>query len=311
MNIVLTGASGFLGSEIVGDLVQVEAVHLTAQGRCEKRLLALADRFSDCRRKLSLQRSDVREPAPLPDRADVILHAAALRSPSSADPDELYDTNVEGTKRLLEAGLAMGCRRFVLISTQAVYGTDGAPWSEDAPVCPKTPYAISKREAEKVVLEADGLEIVVLRLSRLYGVTPLVRWGEIPGRLARDAGRGEPLNIYGTGEQRFDLVHVRDAARAVTRAALGPLNRDKSLYNVGGGGSYTINEICQQIAELAREHGLPPVVVRRDPAHPDGTYRHLELRVDKIRHDMNWEPRVSLRQAMEEYIACVAQTRVM
>ena len=311
MNIVLTGASGFLGSEIVAEMVPAEAAHVTARGRCEKRLSALGDRFSDCRTKLSLERSDVREPAPLPDRVDIIIHAAALRSPSREAPNELYDINVEGTKRMIESGLAAGCRRFVLISTQAVYGTDGAPWSEDAAVCPETPYAISKREAEKVVLTADGLQAVVLRLSRLYGVTPLVRWSEIPGRLARDAALGEPLIIFGTGEQRFDLVHVRDAARAVTRAALRPLNCEKSIYNVGGGGSHTINEIYQQVEELAREYGLPSVVIRRNSAHAGGTYRHLELRIDKIRHDMEWKPQVSLRQGIEEYIACVAQTRVM
>ncbi|MBN1857936.1 NAD(P)-dependent oxidoreductase [Candidatus Bipolaricaulota bacterium] len=311
MKIVLTGATGFLGAEVLAELLRFESIRVTACGRDRERLAALEDRFAHRAEKLSLQQSDLQDPSPVQGHVDVIVHAAAVRAPACTHPDTLVDTNVEGTRRLLEWGRDAGCARFVFVSTQAVYGTEGAPWSESSPVCPVTPYAISKRDAEELVLGTEGLESVVLRLARLYGVAPGVRWSELPGRVAQAVGRGEPLVVYGTGEQRFDLLHVRDAVRAVSSAALRPLPTDKIIYNVGGGRSHSINEFYQQVAELAQAYGLPPAVIRRDSAHPDGAHRHLELNVEKIRRELGWTPGFSLREGIEEYISYVAQKRLM
>ena len=306
MNIVLTGATGYLGAETLAELLRLEPVRVTACGRDEERLAALKTRFAHRAEKLNLQQSDLQNPSPFQGHVDVIVHAAALRSPVFEDADKLYDTNVAGTRRILELGRNAGCRRFIYVSTQAVYGTAGAPWSESSPVRPETPYAISKRDAEKLILGAEGTESVVLRLARLYGVAPGMRWGELPGRLAQAVVQGEPLPVYGTGEQRFDLLHVRDAARAIACTVLARLSGNASVYNVGGGRSVSINELCEQFERLAKQRGLPRVILHRDAAHPDGGYRHLELRVEKIRQEIGWQPAVPLCEGIKEYLTRVA-----
>ena len=309
MKVLLTGATGYLGVEVLAELLEHEIVTVVAWGRDRKRIEILRRRFASDAARLNLQVQDLLEPFPRTGDVDAIIHAAALRPPwIDEDPEAMGEVNLEATRRIAQLAVDTGCRRLVYVSSQSVYGTEGAPWTETAPLRPETPYARSKCEGEREILRTVPHEAVsILRLSRLYGVSPFVRWNELPGLFARAVSRGEPLSIHGSGDQRFDLIHVRDAAAAVVRTTLDTAGPAPRIVNVGGGRSISLNELCEAFTSLASDRGLPSVRVLRDPKHPAGRMRHLELDITTIQQELGWRPRVSLLEGLEGYLSAALE----
>src|SRR5450759_797484 len=184
---------------------------------------------------------------------DVIVHMAALLHASqAAGPDrEAYRrTNVQGTREMVVAGLGAGICRFVLFSTIAVYGTGrGELWDERSPVRPQTPYAMTKAEAEEVVLNArgaDGAPLgVVLRIGAVYGPNLKGNYRRLVRALA--ARRFVPV---GPGANRRALIYDRDVAEGALLAATHPAAAGR-VYNLSDGEDYALSDIIDAIC-----HGL-------------------------------------------------------
>jgi nucleoside-diphosphate-sugar epimerase len=195
---------------------------------------------------------DVREPAAVAaamPAVDVVIHLAALLHVVNPPPghDQLYRAiNVDGTRHVAEAAAAAGVRRLVLASTTAVYGPTGEQEaSEDTAPAPDSWYAESKLEAERAartVGRQSGLEIVILRLSAVYG--PRVRGNY--RRLLRAMARGRFVSI-GAGRNRRSLVADQDAARAFELAARHP-SAAGHTFNVADGPAHSVDEILSAMA---------------------------------------------------------------
>lgn len=155
---------------------------------------------------------------------DTVIHLAGLvRTPMSAEhPTWVRQVNTWGTAAVAEASVGAGVRRLVYTSTTAVYGP-GGPFGEEAVPRPVGPYAGSKRAAEEAVLAAGrrGLSVAVLRLGMLYGHAPCARYDGFVNRLSFQAGTGRAMTVYGSGEQRRPIIHVRDAAGVLLASANG------------------------------------------------------------------------------------------
>ena len=309
MKVLLTGASGYLGAEILAELLERENVEILAWGRDRRRLEILRRRFASAASRVTVRAQDLLEPFSEVADLDAVIHTAALRPPTaSGNPEGMRETNLEGTHRVAQLASRAGCRRFSYLSSQSVYGTDGAPWTESAPLRPETAYARSKRDGEAEIMRMlPQVGVSILRLSRLYGVSPSVRWSELPGRFARTVCRGEPLSIHGSGEQRFDLIHIRDAAAAVVQATLASGEMESRVFNVGGGKSVSLNELGEAFASLALDYGLPAVAVRRIPDHPRSAMRHLELDITRIEQELGWHPRTSVLEGLRGYITAALE----
>jgi len=307
LSVLVTGATGFLGAEIVAELLRRTELPIVAWGRDPRRIEALQERLASYEACLAIEVRGLLDPEPLRGDIDTIVHAAAVRSPvAEGDPAAFTRVNVKGTQHVVRLAEESGCRRILYVSTQAVYGREGAPWSEDAPLRPETAYAKSKLEGEAVVLRAEGIDGKILRLSRLYGVTPFVPWDELPGRFAQAVCRGEPLTIYGTGEQRFDLLHVRDAARCVAAMVTEWDRVEPAILNLGGGSSVSLNAVVDLFRELAVTYGFPPVAVRRVPDPSQDGMQHLELDTSRIQRHLGWSPSIGLREGLSEYLIRLA-----
>ncbi|MGB2984119.1 MAG: NAD(P)-dependent oxidoreductase, partial [Candidatus Bipolaricaulia bacterium] len=305
VNVAVTGATGYLGEEIVGELLAREGVRVVAVGRSLERLELLRRRYHDSSDRLEVVCADLLDRYPLPEGTDVIIHAAAVRPVGGGpEPREMVRANVEATLRVIRGAVESGgCRRFVYVSTQSVYGRTGAPWDENSPLAPEGAYALTKYAGERIAETFDdALDVIVVRLSRLYGVTPNTRRDELPGRFARCVLEGKPLVIHGTGEQRLDLVHVSDASRAVVAAGLLSRVGASRVFNVGGGASVSINELAGIYQELAEQRSLPDVVLlREEDAAQNG--RHLELVIDRATAELGWSPRIGLEEGLSAYLA--------
>jgi nucleoside-diphosphate-sugar epimerase len=206
VDVLVTGASGFVGGEVCAELRrrghEVSAL-VRRPGSEPEGTRAVRGDLSDAD---SLARA-VREA-----RSGCVIHLAAEIA-SQRDAKRVQDVNVGGTRRLLDACRTDGGPRFVLASTVVTGEAGGAVLDEDTPLPVQTPYGASKQEAERLLRES-GLDAVVIRPSHVYGpagwyVEELVTRLRQPGRFA----------VIGRGDNWWDVVRVEDVATAFVDAA--------------------------------------------------------------------------------------------
>ncbi len=173
------------------------------------------------------------------------------------------------------------------------------PINEDHPAEPDTPYGASKLGAEKHCLayaKLYPLECVCLRYFNVYGVNQRYdAYGNVIPIFADRMLRGQPLNIYGDGEQTRDFVNVRDVAEA---NYLAGMNRGVSgAFNIASGTRVTINELTSL---MARCSGIAATVEHVPPRK--GDVRHSLADVSRAHAALGYVPAVSLESGLTEYM---------
>jgi UDP-glucose 4-epimerase len=237
---------------------------------------------------------------------DIVNHHAAqidVRT-SVADPAIDASINLEGLLNLTEAAIEVGTRRFVFVSSGGViYGEPSAiPTSETAPKMPLSPYGVTKFTGELYLnyyRQVHGLEYVALRYSNVYGPRqdPHGEAGVV-SIFSRKLLAGEPLTIFGDGEQTRDYVYVGDVVSANLLASEIDLDvggqLDDHAFNVGTGIATSVNKLADVLesiagADLSREHksGRP------------GELRHSALNVDRLK-SLGWAPGSTLERGLQE-----------
>ena len=303
MRIVVTGAAGFIGSTLAEALVAAghDVVGLDAfidyypRPMKEANLAGLAAapgfRFAE----LDLRTADL---DPWLDGADAIIHEAAMAGLMRSWTDlELYAScNILATNRLIEAAMRAGIRRFVLASTSSVYGKE-AVGDEDHPLEPSSPYGITKLAAEKLVLAHaanSGFPGTIIRYFSIYG--PRQRPDMAYHKFIEALLDGQPITVFGDGEQTRSNTYVDDAVagtlRALERGAVG------GIYNIGGGRTVTLNEA---IGLIAGHLGVEPVI-HREPARP-GDQRHTSADIGRARTVLGYEPTVEPAEGFGRQVA--------
>jgi nucleoside-diphosphate-sugar epimerase len=291
---VVTGAAGFIGSHLVPALLADghDVIAVDAPGRATFPAVAAANVATLARAGITVTECDLAtdDLAPLAG-ADVILHLAGrpgVRSSFGPGEADTRRDNVIATERLL--GVRAG--RFVLASSSSVYGDAGHPCTEDDPVDPRSPYARSKAEAERLVVAAGG---VVLRYFSVYG--PRQRPDMAFHRFIEAALGGSPAPLYGDGGQSRSFTYVGDVVTATVRAARTPLPPG-TVLNVGHPVTATVRDALHRIGTLL---GAPPPTVPKDQARGDvrrtwaGTERAAEL--------LGWTATTSLDEGLTSQIA--------
>jgi UDP-glucose 4-epimerase len=300
MRALVTGGSGFIGSNVVDALVargdEVAVVDDLSTGHRENLDGAIAA-------GAQLHELDIRAAGDLADLVatvapEVVFHLAAqidVRR-SATDPAADARINVEGTINVLEAARAAGVRRVVNTSTGgAIYGEGKVmPAPEDHPVAPESPYGQSKFCAEgycELFRRLHGLPTVSVRYGNVFGPRqdPLGEAGVIAifcGKLLE----GELPTIFGDGLQTRDYVYVGD----VVAANLAAADSDgHGAYNIGTGVETTVLDIVEALAEQAEGE----FTAQHAPERP-GEVRHIALDCTRAREGLGWEPQVTLAEGL-------------
>ncbi|WP_062643356.1 dTDP-glucose 4,6-dehydratase [Streptomyces maremycinicus] len=247
MNLLVTGAAGFIGSTYVrGLLARDPAVRVTVLDK-----LTYAGSRTNLpagHPRLDFEHGDICD-AGLVDKltaaADQIVHfAAESHVDRSIDGAGAFvRTNVLGTQTLLDAALRHGVGPFVHVSTDEVYGSiETGAWTEDHPLRPNSPYAASKASADLIALSyhrTHGLDVRVTRCSNNYGPH------QFPEKLiplfVTNLLDGDQVPLYGDGRNVRDWLHVEDHCEAVD--LVRTKGRPGEVHNIGGGTQLSNREL--------------------------------------------------------------------
>ena len=302
MKALVTGGAGFVGSNLVEALLvrgdEVTVFDNLLSGHREN-LAGLPE--------ARLVEGDVRDLDALKaaaNGAEVIFHlGASVGNKRSIDhPIEDASINAMGTVNALEAARAVSARGVVYSSSAGIFGElKTLPIREDHPIDPDSPYGSSKLMGEKHVLaygKIYGLEGVALRYFNVYG--PRQRfdaYGNVIPIFMFKMARGEPVMIFGDGEQTRDFIHVRDVVQANVKAADGlGSGRVGGAYNLGSGTRITINRLVELLAEAS---GIKPQVVYGPPR--PGDVRDSLADITAARARLGFEPTVGFEEGLREY----------
>jgi UDP-glucose 4-epimerase len=302
MKALVTGAAGFIGSTLAERLVRdgadvVGIDSFTDYYAREIKLRNLAALMKGPRFRLIESRiqdvGDLRQV--ISDRTHV-FHLAAqagVRKSWGADFTVYTVNNIEATQVLLEACVDQPLERLIYSSSSSVYGDKVAiPMREDALPQPVSPYGVSKLAAEQLCylyFVNYAVPAVSLRYFTVYG--PRQRPDMGFHKFLRATLTGEPISLFGDGEQTRDFTYVDDAVTAnVLAAARGVPGR---VYNIGGGSRVSVNQVMEMIGRVS---GREPIIAVDSPQR--GDMRHTYADTSLARQDLGFAPTIGLENGL-------------
>jgi len=298
MRALVTGGAGFIGSHVVDALLRERwAVRVLDN-------LSTGYRKNVAGKRVEFLEGDIRDGALVVQATrdvDVVFHLAAHigNVKSLAEPTTDSDVNAGGTVTALDAAVRNGVRRFVYSSSAAIFGElQGAVVGEDHPQLPTSPYGVSKLAGEKYSLcygRLSTMVVVCLRYFNVYGVNQRYdAYGNVIPIFAQRLYTGQPLTVYGDGEQTRDFVNAKDVARANLLAATKA--QRSAVYNVGCGESITVNLLAELVQEAS---GIRTRIEYAPPR--GGEVLHCKADIRKLRTDLGFVPDPDVRGGLVEY----------
>ncbi|HEY4499192.1 MAG TPA: UDP-glucuronic acid decarboxylase family protein [Candidatus Paceibacterota bacterium] len=303
MKILVTGGSGFIGSNLCERLV--------SQGH---EVFCLDNFFSSSKKNVDhllvnkhfhLLECDIVEPLTLSESFDQIYNLACPASPVwyQKDPVKTMRTNVEGAINVLEFARRSKAR-VLQASTSEIYGDpDVHPQTEEYrgnvnTLSPRACYDEGKRAAETIFMDYKqqyGVDIRIIRIFNTYGPRMAVDDGRVVSNFITQALKGEPITIYGEGNQTRSFQYISDLLEGVvklmnTENIVGPVN-------IGNPDEFTIKELAEKVLALL---GSKSEIVYKPLPQDDPRQRCPDISLAKSA--LGWTPRVSLDEGLPKTI---------
>ncbi|HEU5085474.1 MAG TPA: NAD-dependent epimerase/dehydratase family protein [Acidimicrobiales bacterium] len=306
--VLVTGATGFLGSHVTAALVDAGA-DVVVLARDAVPPSPIASGWLD---HVTTIRGDVVDQG-LVERVlgeyDVrtVLHLAAQSQVGVANrnPASTFDANVRGTWAVLEAARRSPLvEQVVLASSDKAYGNQPTlPYTEDMPLLAVNPYDVSKACADLIGQSYHatyGLPVTITRCGNFFGPGDR-NWERIIPGTARSVLRGERPVLRSDGTMIRDYLYVVDGARAYLRLAEAMADRPElagEVFNFSTGEPKSVLEVVELVQRAAGTHLEPDIQDRATAEIPE---QHLSA--DKARRVLGWEPSATLEEAMAETVA--------
>jgi len=296
MKAVVTGGAGFIGSHLVDQLLKnnfnVTVLDNLSTGRLEN--------ISHVIDKIHFIQCDISNYENLSqafENADYIFHIAALADivPSIQNPVGYYEANIHGTFRILEASKNLNLKKFIYVASSSCYGIPNKyPTNENSEISPQYPYALTKRMGEELVMhwgQVYKIPVLSFRLFNVYGTRSRTSgtYGAVFGVFLAQKLAGVPLTVVGDGNQTRDFTYVTDVTNALFTGAMSSLSNE--IYNVGSGQTVSVNRLVELL-------GCEKTYIPKRPGEPDCTYADIS----KIKKDLNWTPKVSIENGVQEIL---------
>ena len=302
MKYLVTGGAGFIGSNLVDELVMqghevvvLDNLSTGLESNVNSKAKLVVCDISACNKSGSFRKLAEE----MMKGADTVFHLAALArvQPSIENPYKFNKINEGGTLNMLEVAANVGVRRFVFSSSSSVYGDvteEELPTKETNSFNPMSPYALNKLVGEeycRLYSRIYNIETVCLRYFNVYGERqPLTgAYALVMGTFAKQKLEGKTLTINGDGEQRRDFTYVKDVARANILASQSEKVGEGEAINIGNSDNRSVNDIAKLIG--GETTNRDPVIEPRETLADNTRAREL----------LNWSSTISLEDWMPKY----------
>ena len=311
MRVLVTGASGFIGSHVVEELLsRGYEVRVFLRYNSTGYIGNLSKLPPGLLQEVEMYWGDIRDftsVARAVKGVEAVLHLAAQISVpySFQNPIDFAMNNVVGTTNVLKASLDAGVRKLIHVSTSEIFGGSDAPLSEDSPRLPRSPYAASKVGADAMVKSfyySYGLNTLTVRPFNTYGprqsLRALIPW------IILQALKGDTVRL-GNLKPRRDFTYVKDTARALV-LALEANTEGGDEINLGVGRSYSVLEVVEVVGRVL---GKELKVVQDESLVRPTRMEVFNLISDnrKAREVLGWEPQVPLEEGIRRTVEYVKE----
>ena len=300
---LVTGGAGFIGSNLVDELLRrehrVRVLDNLSTGRPEN-LAAVRERIDFFNADIC----NLETIRPCFAGVDYVLHLAALPSVprSVADPISANRVNIEGTLNVLLAAREAGVKRVVFAASSAAYGDNPIlPRVESHEPRPMSPYALTKVAGEyycQIFTRLYGVEAVALRYFNIFGPrqNPHSQYTGVLSKFITAYIKGTTPTIFGDGEQSRDFTYIDNVVDATLRACIAP-DAPGKVINVGVGGRFTLNQTIALLDQIFGKQVTP----RYDPPR-SGDVLHSQADISLARQVLGYEPKVPYEQGLKKTV---------
>ncbi|MDP3792748.1 MAG: SDR family oxidoreductase [bacterium] len=294
MKLLVTGGAGFIGSNLVDELVKLDHQVLVIDN------LSLGKK-ENLNPKAKFYKKDIRDYKsikPLFRGVDCVFHLAAQPriQPSIIDPATSFDNNVLGTFNVLLAVKENKVPKIIYSASSSAYGDQKSlPLKEEMIANNKNPYALFKYMGEEMCHlfhQLYGLPTVCLRYFNVYGERQSVEgaYSTVIGIFLKQKKEGKPLTIVGDGNQRRDFTYVKDVVRA-NILAMKSKKAVGHLINIGSGKNHSVNEVAHMVDK--NHKFIPP---------RPGEARVTLADISKAKKILGWRPQVMLESWLKKVV---------
>ena len=298
MKSLITGGAGFIGSNLVDQLVKkghqiivldnLSTGHLSNLNQVKKKIKFVNIDISRSGNSIYKYFKGV----------DWVFHIAGLADmlPSILNPNKYFQSNVVGTLNVLSASKMANVKKFVYAASASCYGDpEQYPTNEKSKIDPKYPYALTKFLGEELVMhwaQVYNMPNISLRFFNAYGPRSRTTgaYGAVFGVFLAQKLANKPLTIVGSGQQTRDFIHVYDLVNAIFLVSKKKNIRGE-IFNIGSGKETSVNKIAKII-------GGKKINVPKRPGEPDRSLADIK----KIKKKLNWKPMISIQSGIQELI---------
>ncbi len=307
---VVTGGAGFIGSNLIRTLLQLNAgIKITCIDNFDTfyatEIKKLNIRDFKANPDFQFLQLDISLTSPeelcqhIIEPVDAIIHIAAKAGvrPSTLNPMAYQQVNVVGTQNLLDFAHKKNIKQFVFASSSSVYGiNDHYPWKEDEQLMPISPYASTKQAGEMlghVYNKLYNIRFIALRFFTVYG--PAQRPDLAIHKFTRSILAGEPITMYGDGSTSRDYTFVDDIVQGVI-AAIDYTETDYEIINLGNNYAVSLKELIKAIEAVTGKKAI----IEQLPEQP-GDVRKTFADISKARKLLHYEPKTELKDGLRKF----------
>jgi UDP-glucose 4-epimerase len=295
---LVTGGAGFIGSHLTNELIN--------RGHAVTVLDDLSGGFRDNIDKQahfvegSVTDEDLVRTVFVNGKFDFVFHLAAYAAEGLSHFIKKfnYENNLLGSVNLINASINHGVKCFVFTSSIAVYGKNQLPLTEEMMPQPEDPYGIAKLAVEqelRISREMFGLDYVIFRPHNVYGERQNIadRFRNVVGIFMNQILHGQPMTIFGDGEQTRAFTHIADVAPIMAESPFNPLAHNR-VFNIGSDTPYTINELAEIVANaMGVSAEVTHVEARKEVKHAFSSH-------SKLREVFGYQPSVPLETGIRK-----------